>query len=51
MTLTTSTPLVMMVSGGPELGNRKKNTFLIMQYNYSLIYEPHPSSHFLLSYF
>lgn len=28
-TLTTSTPLVMMVSGGPELGNRKKNAFTI----------------------
>lgn len=28
-TLTTRTPLVMMVSGGPELGNRKKNAFTI----------------------
>lgn len=29
----------MMVSGGPELGTRKKNTFLITQYNYSIIHE------------
>lgn len=28
-TLTTSTPLVMMVSGGPELGNRNTNAFTI----------------------
>lgn len=28
-TLTTTTPLVMMVSGGPELGNRRKNAFTI----------------------
>lgn len=49
--LTTSTPLVMMVSGGPELGNRKKNTFIITQYNYSIINEPHPSPDFPLAYF
>lgn len=44
--LTTSTPLVMMVSGGPELGNRKKNTFLITHYNYSITHEPHSSPNF-----
>lgn len=46
ITLTTRTPLVRMVSGGPELGNRKKNTFLIIQYNYIIINEPQPLAYF-----